>query len=78
MIDYIAGGYIGGGKMSLVRKRHLRAIMFIEPTPPQTLETLNLVISFSDLDFKGTDQNLHDPMVIFVGCRELHNSKGIG
>ena len=30
------------------------------------LKILNLVISLSDLDFKGTDQNLHDLMVIFV------------
>ena len=29
----------------------------------------NLVISFSDLDFKGTDQNLHDPVVISMVAR---------
>ena len=30
--------------------------------PPKTS---NSVISFSDLNFKGTNQNLHDPVVIF-------------
>ena len=32
--------------------------------PPRQLKPPNLVILFSDLDFKGIDQNLHDPMVI--------------
>lgn len=52
--------------MSLVRKRHLRAIVVVESTPPHPLKAPNPIISFSNLNFKGTDQNLNNPMVIYV------------
>ena len=42
--------------------------MAMESTP-QPLKILNSVISFSDLDFKGIDHNLHDPVVIFIVAR---------
>ena len=50
--------------MSSARKRHLRAIMTLESTLLRLPKTSNMVISFSDLDFKGIDQNLHDPTVV--------------
>ena len=31
-----------------------------------TIKNTNSIISFSNLDFKGTDQNLHDPIVISI------------
>ena len=40
--------------------------MAMESNPPRAPKTPNSVISFSNFDFKGTDQNLHDPMVNFV------------
>ena len=51
--------------------------MVMEATLPQPPKISNPVISFSDLDFKGTDQNLHDPMVIsmvvgdYIICKVL-------
>ena len=51
VIDYIAGGFTRGGETSSVRKRHLRAIIAMEFTFPWPPNTLNLVISFYDLDF---------------------------
>ena len=50
----------------LSQKKASQAIMVVESTPPQPPKTPNPIILFSDFDFKGTDQNLHDPMVIFV------------
>ena len=40
--------------------------MAVESTPPQPPKTSYPVISFSDLDFEGTNQNLHDLVVISV------------
>ena len=40
--------------------------MEVKSTPPPPLKTPNPIISFSDLDFKVIDQNLHNPMVISV------------
>ena len=62
-------GFVEGGEISLARKRHLRVIMNVELNPPRPLKTSSLVISFFDHDFKGTDQNLHDPMVISLVVR---------
>ena len=39
MIDYIVRGFADGGETSLVRKRHLQAIMAVELTPPQPPKT---------------------------------------
>ena len=50
--------------MSSVNKKHLRAIMIVESPPPRPLKMPNPVISFSDLDFKEIDHNLHDLVVI--------------
>ena len=47
-------------------KKHFRAILAVESTPLWPLKTSNLVISFSNIDFKGANQNQHDPMVISV------------
>ena len=38
--------------------------MAVESNPPQPLKAPNTIISFSDLDFKETGQNLHDLVVI--------------
>ena len=44
--------------------------MNMESNPPRLPKTLNLVISLSDINFKGTNQNLHDLMVISVFARD--------
>ena len=69
MVDYIIEGFGGGGETSSIRKRHLRAIMNVESNPLRPSNTPNSMISFFDLDFKGIDHNLHDPMVIFMVAR---------
>ena len=66
IIDNIAGGFTRGGETTSIKKRHFQAIMNVESNPPRALKTANPVISFSDLDFKGIDQNLHDHMVISI------------
>ena len=40
--------------------------MNMESTTPRLLRMSNSIISFFDPNCKGTDQNLHDPGVIFV------------
>lgn len=40
--------------------------MTVESILVRLLKTSNPIISLSDLDFKGTDHNLHDPIVIFM------------
>ena len=40
--------------------------MTVESTPLQSLKISNLVISFSDFDFKGINQNLYNLMVISI------------
>ena len=69
IIDYIAGGFTRGGETSSARKRHLRAIMNMESNPPRPLKMPSQVILFSDHNFKRTDQNMHDLMVISVVVR---------
>ena len=55
MKNYIARGFAGEGETSLVRKRNLQALMVVEKLTSFRLITLNLVILFSDSDFKGID-----------------------
>ena len=66
MIDYIIEGFAGGGETSSTRKKHLRPIMVVGSTPPWPSKMLNSIISFSNLDFTRTDQNLHNLVVISV------------
>ena len=60
------GGFAERGETGSTRKGNLLAIMNVESNPPRLPKTPNSVISFSDLDFMGTYQNLYGPVVISV------------
>ena len=49
---------------SSVRKNHFLAIVPIERTILPKPTTLTPIISFSDFEFQGVNQNLHDSIVI--------------
>ncbi|XP_052171626.1 uncharacterized protein LOC127787603 [Diospyros lotus] len=67
VIDTISGGFTGGGESSSARKQHLRAVMSINNTEKKPRRIPHHpMISFTEEDFKGINQNLNDPMVISV------------
>ena len=65
IINTISGGFIGGGRYSSSRKRHLRVVQQVHAVSSRTQRRMS-PITFSDSDFQGTDPNQDDPMVITV------------
>ncbi|XP_025702531.1 uncharacterized protein [Arachis hypogaea] len=64
IINYISGGFVGGGCTNSARKRSYRAMMTMtETTSSQPIKD-KPEISFILKDYKATDQNLDDLVVI--------------
>ncbi|XP_068475257.1 uncharacterized protein [Phaseolus vulgaris] len=64
-INYIAGGFAGGGCSNSARKKHLRAVQFVHSTSTQRRPHIP-PITFTDEDFTAIDPSQDDPMVITV------------
>ncbi|XP_057756244.1 uncharacterized protein LOC130975463 [Arachis stenosperma] len=65
IINCISGGFAGGGCTSSARKRSYRAMMTMtESAIPRPNNSNRLAISFNSDDYKATDRNLDDPVVI--------------
>ncbi|XP_072087342.1 uncharacterized protein [Arachis hypogaea] len=72
IINYISGGFAGGGTTASARKRNYRAMMTMEgsrlerqaPSPTSRID-------FSTADLKTTYPNLDDPVVISIHMGEL-------
>ncbi|XP_027912513.1 uncharacterized protein LOC114171939 [Vigna unguiculata] len=64
-INTISGGFAGGGRSSSSRKKHLRAVQSVHAVSGRTIRRMP-PITFSDVDFQGTDPNQDDPMVITI------------
>ena len=64
-INYIAGGFAGGGCSNSTRKKHLRAVQFVHSTSTQRRPHIP-PITFTDEDFTTIDPSQDDPMVITV------------
>nr|XP_025640840.1 uncharacterized protein LOC112735521 [Arachis hypogaea] len=72
VINYISGGFAGGGATTSTRKRSYRAMMTMEgsrPEPHTSAPTSR--IDFSMADFKTPCPNLDDPVVISIHMGEL-------
>ncbi|WOL20470.1 hypothetical protein Cni_G29275 [Canna indica] len=66
-IDYITDRFAGGGESSSARKSSLRTIMAVNSgTDPCQPIPKTLIIVFYESNFRETDQNLHDPIIISV------------
>ncbi|XP_016162222.1 uncharacterized protein LOC107605000 [Arachis ipaensis] len=72
IINYIFGGFAGGGTTSLARKCSYRAMLSIEASPnnPQTLSRFPQMM-FQSSDFDTTTTNLDDPIVISIQLGDL-------
>ncbi|XP_068475223.1 uncharacterized protein [Phaseolus vulgaris] len=64
-INYIAGGFAGGGCSDSARKKHLRAIQSVHSTSTQRRPHIP-PITFTDEDFTAIDPSQDDLMVITV------------
>jgi len=64
-VNYIAGGFAGGGCSNSVRKKHLRAIQSVHSTSSHRRPHIP-PITFTDDDFTAIDPAQDDPMVITV------------
>ena len=64
-INYIAGGFAGGGCSNSARKRHLRAIQSVHSASLHRRPHIP-PITFTDTDFTAIDPAQDDPMVITV------------
>ncbi|XP_016165074.1 uncharacterized protein LOC107607659 [Arachis ipaensis] len=72
IINYISGGFTGGGETTSVRKRSYRAMLAIEGAAPQSnKDALDLKITFSQTDICSAAPNLDDPVVISIQTGEL-------
>jgi len=64
-VNYIAGGFAGGGCSNSARKKHLRAIQYVHSTLTRKRPHIP-PITFTDDDFTASDPAQDDPMVITV------------
>jgi len=64
-VNYIAGGFAGGGCSNSARKKHLKAIQLVHSTSTQKWPRIP-PITFTDDDFTTIDPTQDDPMVITV------------
>ncbi|XP_072084555.1 uncharacterized protein [Arachis hypogaea] len=72
VINYISGGFAGGGITSTARKRSYRAMMTMEGTRQNSPKpTSSATINFGASDFKLRAPNLDDPVVISVSMGPL-------
>ncbi|XP_016164353.1 uncharacterized protein LOC107606855 [Arachis ipaensis] len=72
IINYISGGYAGGGETTSARKRSYRAMLAIEGTTHlQREKDADITITFNQSDFKLASPNLDDPVVISIQAGEL-------
>jgi len=73
-INYIVGGFAGGGRSNSARKKHLRAIQSIHSTSAQKRPIIP-PITFTDDDFTAIDPAKDDPMVITVEIEKFGITK---
>ncbi|XP_016200081.1 uncharacterized protein LOC107641087 [Arachis ipaensis] len=72
IINYISGGYAGGGSSSSSRKRSFRAICSLEGPQSEVENSAQLPqVTFTQADFKSNIQNLDDPVVITLQLGDL-------
>ncbi|XP_015964322.1 uncharacterized protein LOC107488144 [Arachis duranensis] len=72
IINYILGGFAGGGITNTARKRSYRAMMTMEGTQQNSpAPTSSAIVNFSASDFKSRTPNRDDPVVISVSMGEL-------
>ncbi|XP_027915152.1 uncharacterized protein LOC114174515 [Vigna unguiculata] len=64
-INTISRGFVGGGHSSSFKKRHLRAVQSVHAIIGRSQRRMP-PITFTNSNFKGTDPNQEDPMVIMV------------
>ena len=64
-VNYIAGGFAGGGCCNSARKKHLRAIQFVHSTSAHRRPHIPPIM-FTDNDFTAIDPAQDDHMVINV------------
>ncbi|XP_016199833.1 uncharacterized protein LOC107640846 [Arachis ipaensis] len=72
VINYISGGFAGGGMTNTARKRSYRAMMTMEGTQQNSpTPTSSTAINFGAGDFKTRAPNLDDPVIISVSMGPL-------
>ncbi|XP_072054212.1 uncharacterized protein [Arachis hypogaea] len=72
VINYISGGFAGGGLTNTARKKSYRTMMTMEGSHQNSIVlTLAAHISFNTDNFKSQTPNLDDPVVISVHMGEL-------
>ncbi|XP_052114525.1 uncharacterized protein LOC127745613 [Arachis duranensis] len=72
VINYISGGFAGGGETSFTRKRTYRAMLAVENTTNTRQPVLNVPnMTFHPSDLISTDLNLDDPVVITLQLGDL-------
>ncbi|XP_015960106.1 uncharacterized protein LOC107484011 [Arachis duranensis] len=72
IINFISGGYAGGGSSNSARKRSFRAICSVNG-PQQEAEMTNQQpqVTFTRADFNSSIQNLDDPVVVTLQLGDL-------
>jgi len=65
-INTISGGFARGGSSASTRKRHLKAMQFVNSISRTFRRKKKPSITFTDADFQGVDLEQDDPMVIIV------------
>ncbi|XP_057760155.1 uncharacterized protein LOC130980501 [Arachis stenosperma] len=72
VINYISGGFAGGGETNSARKRSYRAMLAIEgTTPPNNKDIQDLEITFNQADICSAAPHTDDPVVISIQTGDL-------
>ncbi|MED6171835.1 hypothetical protein PIB30_044476 [Stylosanthes scabra] len=71
-INYISGGFAGGGDTNLARKRSYRAMLAVGRADLSSRGELDVPeITFKPSDFQASTKNIDDPVVIYMYIRKL-------